>query len=119
MTDLIDAATMADLTDLDESAMNESFTLTHVTQVSDGGGSWTDSTTTTTVQGYMWSLSGDEAGDDQIKATGKHRIALPKTTTVNALDRITQQSTGKVYQVKYPFPVTSYSTSLIVGVEDA
>lgn len=118
MTDLIDAATIADLTDLDESAMNETFTITNVTQVSDGAGSTTETTTTSTVQGYMWSLSGDEAGEDQVKATGKHRIALPKTTTVTAMDRIAQQSTGKVYQVKYPFPVTSYSTSLILGVED-
>lgn len=116
---LIDTATIATLTDLDESAMNESFTITSVTLVDDGAGSWTETPSTATVTGYMWSLSGDEAGDDQVRATGKHRVAIPKTTIVAPTARITQQSTGKVFNVKYVFPVTAYSTSLILGLEDA
>lgn len=119
MTDLIDAATIAELTDLEESAMNENFTVTTVTFVDDGAGSTTETTSTATSIGYMWSVNGDEAGEDQVKATGKHRIALPKTITIAATARITQDSTGKVYQVKYPFPITAYSTSLIIGLEDA
>lgn len=119
MSGLLDATDIADLTALDESAMNETFTITTVTPVDDGAGSSTETTTTATVHGYMWSASGDEAGEDQIKAMGKHRIAIPKTISVSPTARITQVSTGKVYAVKYPYPVTSYSTSLIIGVEDA
>lgn len=116
---LLDASTIADLTTLEESAMNESFIITTVTPVDDGAGSSTETTAPQTVQGYMWSASGDEAGEDQIKAMGKHRIAIPKTISVPPTARITQVSTGKQFNVKYPFPVTSYSTSLIIGVEDA
>jgi hypothetical protein len=115
---LIDAATMNALTALDVSAMNESWTITTVTRVDDGAGSYTETTSTATVLGYLWSATGDETGDDQIRARGQHRIALPKGTVVNATSRITQVATGKVFDVVYPFPVTAYSTSLIVGVRD-
>jgi hypothetical protein len=122
MTDvLIDAATIADLSLLDISAMNESFTLTSPgTPVSDGGGGTTPGTpVTATTVGYLWSVSGDEAGTDQIKALGKHRVAVPKTVTVLPTATITQVSTGKVFEIKYVFPTTAYSTSLIIGLEDA
>lgn len=115
---LLSAADIADLTALDVSAMNESWTVTTVTKVYSGG-VYTETTTTVTVVGYLWSASGDESGEDQIRARGTHRIALPKNTLVNATSRITQVSTGKVFDVVYPFPVTAYSTSLIVGVKDA
>ena len=115
---LIPAATIAGLTDLDESAMNETFTVTYTTFVSDGAGGSTETTTTASTPGYLWSVSGDEAGTDQIKAQGRHRIAVPKTLVIPATARITQVATGKVFMVKYPFPVSAYSTSLIVGIED-
>jgi hypothetical protein len=116
---LLDAATIAALTALDESAMNEPFTITTVTPIDDGGGRSTETTTSTTTKGYLWSVSGDAAGADQVKARGQHRIAVPKTVTVPATARITQQSTGRMFNVKYVFPVTAYSTSQIIGVEDA
>lgn len=115
---LLDAATIADLTTLDESAMNETFTVTYTTSVSDGAGGSTESVTTATTPGYLWSVSGDEAGIDQIRAQGRHRIAVPKTLSVPATARITQVATGKVFNVKYPFPVSAYSTSRIIGLED-
>jgi hypothetical protein len=118
MADLIDAATIADLTALDESAMNEVFTITSIVRVSDGAGSSTTTTTTTNTIGYFWSVSGDEAGTDQIKAQGRHRVAFPKTVSVAPTAKITQVSTGKQFSVKYPFPVSAYSTSLIIGLED-
>lgn len=115
---LLSTADIADLTTLDESAMNEQFQITIITSVPDGGGSSTTTESTTTTAGYFWSLTGDEAGADQIKATGKHRVALPRHISVPATAKITQLGTGKVYTVKYPFPVGAYSTSRIVGVED-
>jgi hypothetical protein len=116
---LIPASVIADLSALDVSAMNESFTITTVTDVSDGGGQSTPTTATATTIGYLWTASGDEAGEDQIRAQGRHRIAIPKTMTVAPTATITQQSTGKVFEVVYVFPVTNYSTSLILGLEDA
>ncbi len=114
---LIDAATIAELTALDVSAMNESWSITTVTRVYSGG-VYTETTATATVEGYLWSATGAETGADQIRARGTHRIALPKGTMVNATSKITQVSTGKVFDVVYPFPVTAYSTSLIVGLKD-
>ena len=119
MTELLSAADIADLTALDESAMNETFTITVVTAVSDGAGSSTTTESSVTTRGYLWSVSGDEAGEAQIRAMGKHRIAIPKTVAVAPTARITQVSTGKGYAVKYPFPITAYSTSLMIGLEDA
>jgi hypothetical protein len=116
---LLSDATIAALTMLDEAAMNETFTVTYTTSVSDNAGGSTETTTTATTPGYLWSASGDEAGVDQIKAQGRHRIAVPKTLNVPATARITQDVTGKVFNVKYPFPVSAYSTSRILGVEDA
>lgn len=119
MTELLTAADIADLTALDVSAMNETVTITTVTTVSDGAGGSTTTETTTTTIGYLWSVSGDEAEEEQIKALGKHRVAIPKTVTVAPTAKITQISTGKQYVVKYPFPITAYSTSLLIGLEDA
>lgn len=116
---LIPAATIADLSALDVSAMNENWTITTMVDVSDGAGGSTTVPSTTTTIGYLWTASGDEAGEDQVKALGKHRIAIPKTLTVAPTATITQQSTGKVFNVVYVFPVTAYSTSLILGLEDA
>lgn len=112
---LLSAADIAGLTALDVSAMNETFTITDV-DVSDDG---PQAETTRTTIGYLWSLTGREAGADQIKATGAHRLAIPKTVAVDPTDTITQTSTGKQFNVVYVFPVTAYSTSRVIGLEDA
>lgn len=116
---LLSAADIADLTAFDESAMNEVIVITDVTLVPDGGGGTTTTTATRTTVGYVWSASGRETGADQIKAMGAHRVAIPKTVDISPTAQITQQSTGKVYNVVYVFPITGYSTSRIIGVEDA
>lgn len=113
---LFSAADIADLSVLDVSAMNETFTITDE-DVSDDGPVGTPGTRTT--MGYLWTLNGREAGDDQVRAFGAHRMAIPKTVAIDATDTITQTSTGKVFKVVYPFPVTAYSTSRIIGLEDA
>lgn len=117
MSGLIDAATMAVLTALDESAMKEPVAIVVVTPVDDEAGSSTETAVTTATTGLFWSVSGDEAGGDQIKAQGRHRLEVPKTLTVAPTSTITVN--GKAYAVKYVFPVTYYSTSLLIGLEDA
>lgn len=115
---LLDDATLASLTDLDESAMVETFTITTVTPVDDGAGSSTETTSTTTALGYFGKAPmGDEVGKDQLKALGRHRIFLAKTAVVSPVDRITHA--GKTFNVKYVAPLHSYSTSLEVIAEDA
>lgn len=99
--------------------MNEQFRIAYQTKASDGAGSFTLTETTQDTPGYLWSIKGTEAGADQVKALGSHRIALPKTTSVPATAKITQLATGKVFVVKFPYPIGSYATSIIVGVEDA
>lgn len=117
MSDLIDAATIADLIALDESAMVETITLTSVTRTPDGGGGYTETPSSTTTTGYFWSVSGDEAGEQQIKARGKHRIAIPRDVVVAPTSTVTIG--GTTYAIKYVFPVHSYDTSRIIGLEDA
>ena len=116
--ELFSASDIADLIELDESAMPETFAIATVAHLSDGKGSYTESGNTTTVRGRLQAVSGDEAGADQVKARGTHRLALPKGTTVNTLARITQLSTGRVFEVVFVFPVTPYSTSLMLGLKD-
>jgi hypothetical protein len=119
MSELLTAADIAGLTTIDLSAMNEAWTITDVTFVPDSGGSTTTTEATRATVGYFWSVSGDEAGADQIRARGRHRLAIPKTVAVEPTAKMTQASTGKVFQIKYVFPVSGYSTSLILGLEDA
>jgi hypothetical protein len=118
MSDPIPPAVIAELTAFDESAMPDMFTITYTTFVSDGAGGSTETTTTASTKGRLKSVTGDEAGTDQIRAQGRHRISVPKTSSVPATARITQDATGKEFMVKYPFPVHGYSTSLKLGVED-
>jgi hypothetical protein len=118
VTDLIDAVTLAQLTAINESAMEENaIIITDVTLVDDGAGSWTETTATRTVDGDFWTVSGDEAGEDQIKVKGKYRCEVPKTVAVSATARITYR--GNTYVVKFPFPIGTYDTSRIIGLEDA
>lgn len=120
MSELLDATDIADLTALDESAMNEAFVITTVTPVDDGAGSSTETTTTAATIGYFGKApTGDEVGADQLKALGRHRLFVKKDAVVAPTARITQQSTGKVFEVKYVAPIHGYSTSLEIIAEDA
>lgn len=117
MTQLLDAATMAELRAINESAMEQNaITITDVALVSDGAGSSTEQTTTRVVNGDFWTVSGDEAGEDQIRVKGKYRCEVPVTVAVSATARITYR--GVTYAVKFPFPIGTYDTSRIIGLED-
>lgn len=116
MTDLIDANTIAELTTIDESAMNDTCTLTGVITTDDGGGGSSETTTTTTVPCYFVAGSGDELDGDRAAQVGRHTFYLPKTTNVVGVDRITYK--GVVYRVVFTPPITGYSTSRIVGVNE-
>lgn len=114
---MLTAATMATLQKIDESFMSETLTIEDVAFVSDGAGSTTQSKTTRTTRGYFWAVSGDEAGTDQIKERGKHRVALPIGTVINGTSIIVRND-GRRYQVKYVFPLNTQETSQRVGLED-
>lgn len=113
---LLSAADIAELAAIDVSAMNETWTITDQ-DVSDDG---PQASTTRTVVGYLSTVTGREAGEDQIRAFGSHRLYIPKSAAaVGATATITQVSTGRVFNVVYPYPVTAYSTSRVIGLEDA
>ena len=117
MTDLIDAATLTELTAIVESAMEEgAITIVDVALIDDGAGSSTEQTTTRVVDGQFWSVSGDEAGEDQIKVKGKYRVEVPASVTISPASRIIYK--GKEYVVKFPQPIGTYDVSRIVGLED-
>jgi hypothetical protein len=114
MTSPISAGLLASLTRLNESFLTESLTIID-TDASDDGA---EGTTERTVIGQFWTPSaGDEAGADQIKAVGKHRAEFPKTTEVSATAQI-RRANGETYNVVFIFPIGTYSTSRIVGLED-
>ncbi len=114
---LLDAATLAGLTTLDESAMIDPVTITTVTRVSDGGGGYTETTSTAATVGYFWTVTGDELDAVQVREVGHHRLAIPKAATISGTSRITVNS--KSYLIKYLFPLHGYSTSRMIGLEDA
>lgn len=113
---LIDAATIASLVQLDESAMIDPVTIRTVTQIPDGGGGSTETEATTTTKGYFWTISGDELDAVQVREVGRHRLAIPKATTITGTARITVG--GASYLVKYLFPLHGYSTSRVLGLEE-
>ena len=118
MTTFFTAAEIAELTEQDESAMQSTCTLRRVTRSDDGAGGWMETETTSTVKCRFEAASGREAvSADQLQAFGRHHVALPKTTNVNGIDRVSVD--GRAYKVIYVSPVHTYSTSLTLGVEDA
>jgi hypothetical protein len=118
MSGIISPATLHGLLLLDEKAMKETFTVTDVVYGDDGGGGQVETVTTRTTKGYMYSQTGDEVDGDQMRSLGKHRIHVPVAFEVSATARITRDSTGRVYEVKYVFPLDTYPTSRMIGAED-
>lgn len=113
---LLSAATIASLVALDESAMIDTVTITAVTQVSDGGGAHTETTSTTSTVGYFWTLNGDQLDGDQVREVGRHRLAIPKATSISGANRVTVN--GNIYAIKYVFPLHAYSTSRMLGLAE-
>lgn len=113
---LLSTATIAALVAIDESAMGDTVTITDVTRVSDGGGAYTETTATRTTTGYFWTLSGKQAGEDQARQFGAHRVTIPKTISIDGVDYITVNSA--VYRIVYRFPLHGYSTSRMLGLEE-
>jgi hypothetical protein len=110
----IDAALLAELKTLNESFLTETLTITDTAQTDDGP----VASAPRDVLGQFWTLRGDEAGEDQIRMTGAHRAEFPSTTTIAPTATITRAN-GEIYAVKFVFPIGTYSTSRIVGLEDA
>lgn len=113
MTSPISDRTLASLSALNERFMTETLTITD-TDVSDDG---PEGQTTRAVLGQFWTLNGREAGEDQIKATGAHRAEFPRDTSISPTATITRAN-GDRYAVVFVFPIGTYSTSRIVGLED-
>lgn len=96
--------------------MIDAVTITAVTRVSDGGGAYIETTSTSTTTGYFWTLNGDQLDGDQVREVGRHRLAIPKATSISGASRVTVN--GTTYAIKYVFPLHAYSTSRMLGLED-
>jgi hypothetical protein len=92
-------------------------TIVDVVPVDDGAGSSTDQDTTRIVNGSFWTVSGDEAGEDQVKVKGKYRVEVAAGIIVSPTARIIYK--GKSYAVKFPQPVGTFDPTRIIGLEDA
>lgn len=115
MTDLLN---MAELATISESFMEEgAITIVDVVPVDDGAGSSTEQETTRVVDGSFWTVSGTEAGEDQVKVKGKYRVEVAASVVVSPTSRIIYK--GKSYVVKFPQPIGTFDPTLIIGVEDA
>lgn len=114
MTSPISPALLANLTTLNERFLVETLTIIDTNVSDDGVGSSTERA----ILGQFWTLNGREAGADQIKATGAHRAEFPQTTEISPTAQV-RRANGQRYAVVFVFPIGTYSTSRIVGLEDA
>lgn len=114
---LIQPATITRLTALDERAMPEVVTLLDVTEVSDNAGGTTRETTERTTTGRLTVVSGQEAAADIVREKGRYRLAIPKDTAVTSTTGV--RVNGRAYRITFLEPLTSYSTSRKIGLDDA
>lgn len=116
MSDLLPASLIAELTTLNETAMPDVVTITTRVQTSDGAGGFTASDVTTTTKGQLVPATGTEAGTDQVAERGTYRLYIPKSVSVSNTGSITVA--GRQFAIKWTPPVTGYSTSRVLGLED-
>ena len=103
---------------ISEGFMEEgAITIVDVVAVDDGAGSSTEQETTRIVNGSFWTVSGTEAGEDQVKVKGKYRVEVSASVVVSPTSRIIYK--GKSYAVKFPQPIGTFDPTLIIGLEDA
>lgn len=114
---LFTAADIADLTALDVSGMPDTCVITTTTQVFDGGGGYTETTTNATVACRFVARTGREISGDQLREQGEYFLYVPKETVVANTARVTFGA--KTFQVIWAPPLTNYSTSRVVGLKDA
>jgi hypothetical protein len=113
---LLDAATLAALVAIDESAMIDTATVKSYTSTTSGGVVTETESSSTDVPCYFWTLSGDQFDGDQARELGKHRMAIPKDTAIAQNSRVVYG--GRTYIIKYLFPLNGYSTSRLLGLEE-
>lgn len=109
---------MAPFAAISEGFMEEgAITIVDVVAVDDGAGSSTEQETTRTVNGSFWTVSGTEAGEDQVKVKGKYRVEVAASVVVSPTAKIIYK--GKTYAVRFPPPIGTFDPTLIIGLEDA
>lgn len=114
---LIPSSVITQLQAVDERAMPDTATITTVTTTRNSAtGAYTETRSSTTAPCRFSTATGDEAGDEQIRARGRHRLNLPLGTSVPQTADIIVR--GQAYAVKYVWPLTAYSTSVRVGIEE-
>lgn len=114
---LISAEDMAELTDLDESAMPDTATITAITSGTDLGGAPTETEATTTSPCRFVPASGREISGDALRERGSYRLYLPRGAAISGTSRVTIG--GRSYRVVWTPPLHAYRTSRVVGLEDA
>lgn len=114
---LLDSATLADLYVIDNSAMPETVTITTVTQVPDGGGGYTETTSTVDTPGRLVPVTGSEAEGDLLIQRGAYRLYLPRTVTISGTSRVVVG--GQMFRVIWSPVLTAYQSSRVVGVTEA
>lgn len=117
MSSLLPPALMAELAAISEGFMEkDGITIVDTIPVDDGAGSSTETETTRTVDGSFWTVSGTEAGEDQVKVKGKYRVEVDASVVMSPTAKIIYK--GKTYAVKFPPPIGTFDPTLIIGVED-
>lgn len=114
---LLSAADIADLTALDVSGMPDTCVITTTTQVPDGGGGQTETTSTATSICRFVARTGREVSGDQLREQGDYFLYVPKATVIANTARVTFG--GRVFQVVFTPPVGAWSTSRVLGLKDA
>ena len=107
---------LTDFVQLQLTALPDTCTIATPVRPSDGGGSFTETTTTATSACRLDAVRGTEAGTDQIQERGAYRLILPQITSIGATSKITIGA--RTFLVRWTPPVTTYMTARVVGLEE-
>jgi SPP1 family predicted phage head-tail adaptor len=103
---------------VDEAAMPDTCSLLSTVEAADGkGGIVKTVTRTDNVPCRFTSMSGNEQVAYQVAQRGAYRIHIPLRYTVSAASHILYK--GRVYDVVWTPPLTGYSTSRLIGLNEA
>lgn len=106
---------------VDEAAMPDTCSILSKIEVPDGKGGFTKTTTRTDNVPCRFTTLNLTSGNDQvtyeIAQRGGYRINIPTSYSVSAASQILYR--GRYYDVVWTPPLTSYSTSRVIGLNDA
>lgn len=98
--------------------MPDTYSITRTTSISDGGGGFTEGTTTTLTGpcGFAVNNGQLEQSGDQVQQRGSYRIRVPIDADIRPTDPI--QIFGRTFRIVWTPPVSALSLFRRIGLEE-